>query len=56
LYRSIWLVKEFWVLQYPDQNNVSTLSRFIINYDKIKEIYANDLKIIPKNIQEEFLS
>lgn len=55
-FRSLWTVKEFWVLRYPEEKMISKLYKFKINYDRMIEEYPEGWELLPKEKLNQFLS
>jgi len=54
-FRSLWTVKEFWVLQYPYDSELSQLYKFKINYKKMIEKYPKGKKLLSKDKINTFI-
>ena len=54
-FRSLWTVKEFWVLQYPYGNEPSQLYKFKIDYNRLIEEYPEGKHLVSKDRLNQFL-
>ena len=55
LYDTLWMTKEFWVLQYPYEKGISHLYKFIINHRRLIEVFPEIKDRVTEDILSPFL-